>query len=201
MESLKITGQKPISGEVRISGNKNAVLPMIAALLLTDNECILHNVPDIGDVRSMLEIAEVLGADFSFENNTLRFKCSNVTTTTIPKKLCSMSRTSILFAAPLISRCGKAELYPPGGDVIGRRRLDGHFYGLTKLGAVMSGEDTYKFDAPHRLTGRELFLDEASVTGTNSACSCYRKRCHNSIQCCLRTTRQRSGSHAEWNGS
>ena len=166
MESLRIIGQRPISGEVKISGNKNAVLPMIAALLLTDEECILHNVPDIRDVRSMLEIAGVLGAEFSFENNTLRFKCSDVKTTTIPQNLCSLNRTSILFAAPLIARCGKAELYPPGGDVIGRRRLDGHFYGLTKLGAVMSGENTYKFDAPKRLAGRELFLDEASVTAT-----------------------------------
>ena len=166
MESLRITGQREISGEVRISGNKNAVLPMIAALLLTDEECVLHNVPDIRDVRSMLEIAGVLGADFTFENNTLRLRCSDIKTTTIPKKLCSMNRTSILFAAPLISRCGRAELYPPGGDVIGRRRLDGHFYGLTRLGAVMSGDETYKFDAPEQLTGRELFLDEASVTAT-----------------------------------
>ena len=166
MESLRITGQREISGEVRISGNKNAVLPMIAAILLTDEECVLHNVPDIRDVRSMLEIAGVLGADFTFENNTLRLRCSDIKTTTIPKNLCSMNRTSILFAAPLISRCGRAELYPPGGDVIGRRRLDGHFYGLTRLGAVMSGDETYKFDAPERLTGRELFLDEASVTAT-----------------------------------
>ena len=166
MESLRITGQREISGEVRISGNKNAVLPMIAALLLTDEECVLHNVPDIRDVHSMLEIAGVLGADFTFENNTLRLRCSDIKTTTIPKNLCSMNRTSILFAAPLISRCGRAELYPPGGDVIGRRRLDGHFYGLTRLGAVMSGDETYKFDAPERLTGRELFLDEASVTAT-----------------------------------
>ena len=166
MESLKITGQRPISGEVRISGNKNAVLPMIAALLLTDEECVLHNVPDIRDVRSMLEIAGVLGADFTFENNTLRLTCRDIKISTIPQKLCSMNRTSILFAAPLISRCGKAELYPPGGDVIGRRRLDGHFYGLTKLGAEMSGDETYIFNAPKRLAGRELFLDEASVTAT-----------------------------------
>ena len=166
MESLRITGQRPISGDVTISGNKNAVLPMIPALLLTDEECVLHNVPDIRDVRSMLEIAGVLGAEFSFENNTLRFKCSKVRETTIPRELCAKNRTSILFAAPLICRCGKAELYPPGGDVIGRRRLDGHFYGLTKLGAEMSGDLTYIFNAPSRLSGRELFLDESSVTAT-----------------------------------
>ena len=166
MESLRITGQRPISGDVTISGNKNAVLPMIPALLLTDEECVLHNVPDIRDVRSMLEIAGVLGAEFTFKKNTLRFKCSKVRETTIPRELCAKNRTSILFAAPLICRCGKAELYPPGGDVIGRRRLDGHFYGLTKLGAEMSGDLTYIFNAPSRLAGRELFLDESSVTAT-----------------------------------
>ena len=139
---------------------------MIAALLLTDEECVLRNVPDIRDVRSMLEIAGGIGADFTFENNTLRFKFSNVKSPAIPKDLCSKNRTSILFAAPLLARCGKAELYPPGGDVIGRRRLDGHFYGLTKLGAEMTGGETYKFDASAGLTGRELFLDEASVTAT-----------------------------------
>jgi len=167
MESLRITGQRPISGDVTISGNKNAVLPMIPALLLTDEECVLHNVPDIRDVRSMLEIAGVLGAEFTFEKNTLRFKCSKVRETTIPRELCAKHRTSILFAAPLICRCGKAELYPPGGDVIGRRRLDGHFYGLTKLGAEMDDDcRTYSFSVPGKLRGRELFLDEASVTAT-----------------------------------
>ena len=166
MQSLIVNGKRPIQGEVTVSGNKNAALPMIAALLLTDGESILHNVPDILDVRTMLDIAGELGAEFTFEDNTLRFRCPKVKTTTIPKALCSRNRTSILFAAPLLARCGKAELYPPGGDVIGRRRLDGHFYGLTKLGAEMSGDLTYRFDAPCGLQGRELFLDEASVTAT-----------------------------------
>ena len=166
MESLRINGGRVTGGEITVSGNKNAVLPMIAALLLTDEEVTLHNVPDIRDVRSMLEIAGTLGAEFSFENGTLRSKCPKIADTLIPKALCSKNRTSILFAAPLVARCGQAELYPPGGDVIGRRRLDGHFYGLTKLGAAMSGQDTYRFRAPRGLRGRELFLDEASVTAT-----------------------------------
>lgn len=166
MESLRINGGRVTGGEVTISGNKNAALPMIAALLLTDEEIILHNVPDIRDVRSMLEIAGTLGAEYSFENGTLRSKCPRITETVIGRELCAKNRTSILFAAPLVARCGEAELYPPGGDVIGRRRLDGHFYGLTKLGAVMSGKETYLFRAPKGLDGRELFLDEASVTAT-----------------------------------
>ncbi|MBS1371307.1 MAG: UDP-N-acetylglucosamine 1-carboxyvinyltransferase [Lentisphaeria bacterium] len=166
MQSLKVEGSAPICGRVRISGNKNAALPMIAALLLTDEEMTLRNVPDILDVRTMLDIAGELGAEYTFENHTLVLRCPDVRTTTISRELCSRNRTSILFAAPLLARCGKAELYPPGGDVIGRRRLDGHFYGLCKLGAAMSGEETYRFDAPHGLAGRELFLDEASVTAT-----------------------------------
>ena len=166
MESLRINGGSVTGGEVTISGNKNAALPMIAALLLTDEEITLHNIPDIRDVRSMLEIAGALGAEYTFEKGTLRSCCTKITDTVIPKELCAKNRTSILFAAPLVARCGQAELYPPGGDVIGRRRLDGHFYGLTKLGAVMSGKETYRFRALKGLKGRELFLDEASVTAT-----------------------------------
>ncbi|MBR7107880.1 MAG: UDP-N-acetylglucosamine 1-carboxyvinyltransferase [Lentisphaeria bacterium] len=167
MQSLQIRGGAFNGGSVTISGNKNAALPMLSAVMLTDEEVVLHNVPDILDVRTMLDIAGTLGADFTFENNTLRFRCSKVKTTTIPQELCSRNRTSILFASSLIARCGSAELYPPGGDVIGRRRLDGHFYGLTTLGAEMEPDTlTYKFRAPNGLTGRELFLDEASVTAT-----------------------------------
>ena len=167
MQSLQIRGGAFSGGSVTISGNKNAALPMLSAVMLTDEEVVLHNVPDILDVRTMLDIAGTLGADFTFENNTLRFRCSKVKTTTIPQELCSRNRTSILFASSLIARCGSAELYPPGGDVIGRRRLDGHFYGLTTLGAEMEPDTlTYKFRAPNGLTGRELFLDEASVTAT-----------------------------------
>jgi UDP-N-acetylglucosamine 1-carboxyvinyltransferase len=166
MYYLNVKGEAEIKGEVTISGNKNAALPMIAALLLTDEEVVLHNVPDIFDVRSMLDIAEELGAEFTFEKNDLRFRCLKIKATTIPQEMCSKNRTSILFTAPLIARCGKAELYPPGGDVIGRRRLDGHFYGLVKLGAKMTSDMTYNFTTKDRLAGRELFLDEASVTAT-----------------------------------
>ena len=167
MQSLLVRGNGPISGTVTISGNKNAALPMISAMLLTDEEMILHNVPNILDVRSMLDIAGELGAEFEFTGNTIRSKCSKIKTTTIPAELCGKNRTSILFASSLLGRCGRAELYPPGGDVIGRRRLDGHFYGLTRLGAEMGPDHlTYSFNAPDGLSGRELFLDEASVTAT-----------------------------------
>ncbi len=166
MRSLLVEGGAPLGGHIQISGNKNAALPMMAALLLTDEEIILHNVPDILDVRTMLDIAGELGVEFSFENNTLRSRCTKIKTSEISREMCSRNRTSILFAAPLLARCGSAKLYPPGGDVIGRRRLDSHFYGLCKLGAVMEGEDYYGFKAEKGLHGRELFLDEASVTAT-----------------------------------
>lgn len=166
MRSLVVKGGAGISGSVTVSGNKNAALPMIAALLLTDEETVLRNVPDILDVRTMLDIAGELGAEFTFENHVLRLRCTKIRTTCVPREMCARNRTSILFAAPLLARCGRAELYPPGGDVIGRRRLDGHFYGLIKLGAAMSAVDTYQFEATAGLKGRELFLDEASVTAT-----------------------------------
>ena len=166
MQSLRVKGGAEIRGSVTVSGNKNAALPMIAALLLTEEECVLRNVPDILDVRTMLDIAGELGAEFSFENHVLKFRCRDIKATRVSREMCSRNRTSILFAAPLLARCGAAELFPPGGDVIGRRRLDGHFYGLIKLGSTMSGDETYRFHAPGGLSGRELFLDEASVTAT-----------------------------------
>ena len=110
MSSLIVKGGTVKGGEVMISGNKNAVLPMIAALMLSDEESILHNVPDILDVHAMLDIAAFLGAEYTFENNVLRFRCRDVKNFIIPQEMCARNRTSILFAAPLIARCGKAEL-------------------------------------------------------------------------------------------
>lgn len=166
MRSLKIEGGAPIRGEVTIGGNKNAALPMIAACILTDEPVILRNLPDILDVRSMLDIARELGAEAEFSGNTLHFHCPKLMKTEVSREQCSRNRTSILFAAPLLARGKAATLYPPGGDVIGRRRLDGHVYGLRKLGAELVFDDAYRFTLPDRLVGRELFLDEASVTAT-----------------------------------
>ncbi len=166
MRSLRIRGGSEICGEVTIGGNKNAALPMIAACLLTGDVMTLRNVPDILDVRSMLDIAGELGAEVDFSDHVLRMRCPELRTTSVPEELCSRNRTSILFAAPLLARSGSAVLSPPGGDVIGRRRLDGHFYGLKKLGAVLDFDRLYRFSLPKGFRGRELFLDEASVTAT-----------------------------------
>lgn len=166
MRSLEVEGGAKIQGEVTVCGNKNAALPMIAASLLTSEPVTLHNVPDILDVRTMLDIARSLGAEADFQDHTLRICCPKVKTDTISPDLCRRARTSILFAAPLLVRTGRAVLSPPGGDVIGRRRLDGHFYGLEKLGGTMKFDGHYRFSAKGRLTGSEMFLDEASVTAT-----------------------------------
>ena len=168
MESFVIEGTgRPLSGEVNVSGNKNAILPMIAASLLTDEEVILHNVPDIIDVNTMLEIAELLGTEVTRENHTLKLKTSKVSNNFLSRKSCTKIRTSLLFTGPLLIRTGKATIWPPGGDVIGRRRLDAHFYALETMGAeIVSESIPYKFAAEKKLQGRDLFFDEASVTAT-----------------------------------
>ncbi len=168
MGKLLINGGIVPHGSVRVGGNKNAALPMLAAALLTKDKVTIHNMPDILDVRTMMEIIRALGGSVEFENNTAVIDASTVATGVIPRELCGQARTSILFAAPLVARLGEARLYPPGGDVIGRRRLDGHFYGLERLGAKLEcKENAYCFTLPEKhLKGRDLFLDEASVTAT-----------------------------------
>ena len=168
MGQLHITGGIVPHGTVKVSGNKNAALPMLAASLLTGEEVIIRNMPDILDVRTMMKIIRALGGQVDFQDNIARINASGIATGVIPRELCAKARTSILFAAPLVARLGEARLYPPGGDVIGRRRLDGHFYGLERLGAKLEcSEGAYCFTLPQKeLAGRDLFLDEASVTAT-----------------------------------
>lgn len=167
MHCLKIQGGNQISGSITIAGNKNAALPMIAAAMLSEEEVILHNVPDILDVRNMLAIAEVLGADYTFHNGSLRLRPNLQAVTSLPAELCARIRASLLFAGPVATRCGEITIAPPGGDIIGRRRLDGHFYGLRKLGIEMQEENhCFHFIRRGQLQGADIFLDEASVTAT-----------------------------------
>ena len=168
MKSFLIEGTRtPIGGEITVSGNKNAVLPMIAASILTEEPVILHNVPNIVDVTVMLKIAQDIGTAVNFSGNTLTMMTPSIVNPDISREHCTKVRTSLLFAGPLINRVSQASLWPPGGDVIGRRRLDGHFYGLISLGASVEYEEKpYRFKATDRLKGRDLFLDEASVTAT-----------------------------------
>ncbi|MEA2013312.1 MAG: UDP-N-acetylglucosamine 1-carboxyvinyltransferase [Verrucomicrobiota bacterium] len=166
MSNLKIKGKIQLSGSITTSGNKNAVLPIIAASLLTDQEVTLNNVPDIVDVRVMLEGMKTLGCDIYFTNNQLKIKAGKIQQNKLSRELCSRIRTSILFVAPLLHRTGQAEISPPGGDIIGRRRLDAHFYGLQRLGTKLEVNDSYKFNLKDKMRGADLFFDEASVTAT-----------------------------------
>lgn len=165
MSRFVIHGGRPLEGEMHASGSKNAALPMIAAALLTDEEVVLENVPSIRDVDVMLEIASVLGADVSRVGDRVIIRAADLDQQDLPYELCERVRTSLLFVAPLLHRLGRAKLHPPGGDGIGRRRLDTHFYGLRRLGAEID-EDEFEFTARDGLAGAILFFDEASVTAT-----------------------------------
>lgn len=165
MSQLRVQGGRPIGGEMVAGGNKNAALPMIAATLLTDDEVVLENLPAIRDAAAMLEILVHLGARVERDGGTATICCRGVSRGEIPWDLCERTRTSFLMVAPLLSRCARVKVHPPGGDAIGRRRLDPHFYGMRTLG-VQVDEEEFEFCAPRRLVGRQLFFDEASVTAT-----------------------------------
>ena len=164
-----IQGGNPLSGEVTPSGNKNAALPMLAASLLTDQEVVLRNVPRIEDVEIMVHILEALGAEVhDGGGHTLTIRARELRETAIDTDLGRSIRASILFAGPMLARSGRVSLPPPGGDVIGRRRVDTHLEALRALGAKVEADGGYRLEA-QRLEGTEIFLDEASVTGTENA--------------------------------
>ena len=169
MNQYLIEGGHAIGGKIKVSGNKNAALPCIAAALLTCEPVILRNIPDIEDVQVMLEIYRSLGGKIkNLQPNVLSLSLGNIKTSEIPLELAQKIRASILFAGPLLARTGEAILPPPGGDVIGRSRLDTHFLALTEMGARVNINDNFKFSA-NTLNGADIYLDEASVTATENA--------------------------------
>jgi UDP-N-acetylglucosamine 1-carboxyvinyltransferase len=169
MDQYLIEGGYPISGRIKASGNKNAALACIAAAVLTDEPVTLRNIPDIEDVGVMLDVYRSLGGQVErLDKNSYRMELPEVATSTVPAEAAHKIRASILFAGPLVARTGKAILSPPGGDVIGRRRLDTHFLALTELGASIAINGHFTFSA-NRLKGADIFLDEASVTATENA--------------------------------
>jgi UDP-N-acetylglucosamine 1-carboxyvinyltransferase len=169
MNQYLIEGGFPLNGTIRASGNKNAALPCIAAALLTGEPVILRNIPDIEDVQVMLDVYRALGGEaVSLGPNSWRLHTANIVSSGIPPEHAKKIRASILFAGPLLARTGKAVLPPPGGDVIGRRRLDTHFLALTELGARVDISDAFVFSASC-LKGADIYLDEASVTATENA--------------------------------
>jgi UDP-N-acetylglucosamine 1-carboxyvinyltransferase len=168
MEAFVIEGARPLSGSIRAAGNKNAALPIVASCLLTDDPVTLTNVPAITDVETMLALAADLGADIErVGGGEVRISGRGVSKHELDEELCSRIRASILFAGPLLARWGRAVVPPPGGDVIGRRRLDTHIHALMRLGADIRTEKVYSMQT-EGLRGAQVFLDEASVTGTEN---------------------------------
>ena len=169
MEKFVIDGRRRLSGSVTPSGNKNEALPTLAACLLTEEPVILRNVPRIRDVGVMCQVLERQGATVEWlGENDVKICTANVKGAALDAALCSRIRASILFAGPMVARLGHVILPPPGGDVIGRRRVDTHLHAFQALGASIDVEKAYDIRAG-RLVASDIFLDEASVTGTENA--------------------------------
>ena len=169
MEKFIIEGGTQLRGTVTPSGNKNAALTILAATLLTDEPITLHNVPRIRDVEDMLALLVSVGGEIcELSQHDIVVQTRNIKTTELDREICSRIRTSILFAGPMLARVGEIHLPPPGGDVIGRRRVDTHLHALRALGAEIHVNDGFDMRTDG-LRGRDIFLDEASVTGTENA--------------------------------
>jgi UDP-N-acetylglucosamine 1-carboxyvinyltransferase len=169
MDKFVIEGGYPLSGTVVPAGNKNAALPMLAASLLTEEEVVLGNVPRIRDVDAMLALLEDLGVSVSWrDEHEVALRASGLNTSEVDAGLASRIRASFLLSGPLVARLGEAQMPPPGGDFIGRRRLDPHLDALQALGAEIRVERSYEMWAPQGLRACDFFMDEASVMATEN---------------------------------
>ena len=169
MPRFIIRGGRKIGGTFRPLGNKNAVLPMLAACVLTDEPLVLENVPKILDVENMLRLLADLGVAVARRGHAVELCAKGLKKTTLDRELCTKVRGSILMAGPLPARHGNATLFAPGGDVIGRRRLDTHFEGLDQLGIGMVWRgDAFLLRRKRAFRGVEILLEEASVTATEN---------------------------------
>jgi UDP-N-acetylglucosamine 1-carboxyvinyltransferase len=169
MEKLLIEGGHPISGAFVPSGNKNAALPLLAACLLTDEPVTLRNMPNIGDIHTMTEILADIGADIEqLDSHSWRIHAADVRTNELSPELFGRIRGSITLAGPMLARTGSVHMPRPGGDVIGRRRVDTHFLALSGLGAEVDSSLSFRLRCD-QLRGADVLLDEASVTGTENA--------------------------------
>jgi UDP-N-acetylglucosamine 1-carboxyvinyltransferase len=169
MESFVIEGGIPLSGRVSAAGNKNGALPILAATLMAAEPVVLRNVPRIRDVETMMALLADVGAEVDWTGpNEVRVDSTSAANPELDAELCSRIRASFLLAGPLLARFGRASVPPPGGDVIGRRRLDPHIHALAELGAEIELNGRFEMRA-ERLRGRRIFLDEASVMATENA--------------------------------
>jgi UDP-N-acetylglucosamine 1-carboxyvinyltransferase len=170
MDKFVIEGGYPLSGEVAPAGNKNAALPILAASLLTEEEIVISNVPRILDVDAMLALLDDLGVNVLWrDDHELVLRADSIRNATVDEELGSRIRASFLLTGPLLARCGEAHMPPPGGDVIGRRRLDPHIDALKALGAQVDATRSYDVWAPDGLRAAQIFMDEASVMATENA--------------------------------
>jgi UDP-N-acetylglucosamine 1-carboxyvinyltransferase len=169
MESFVIEGGRPLTGSVRASGNKNGALPILAATVLASDEVRLENVPRIRDVETMVELLADIGADVEWTGpNDVRVDPRGVAKFDLDRELAQEIRASFLLAGPLLARFGRVTVPPPGGDVIGRRRLDTHINAFQELGVEVELNGAYEMRTD-RLRGKRMYLDEASVMGTENA--------------------------------
>jgi UDP-N-acetylglucosamine 1-carboxyvinyltransferase len=168
MATFIVDGGQPLSGTIRPAGNKNAALPAICAAMLTPEPVTLDNVPRIRDVETLLEILESLGADVEWTgDNSVTIDSSAVKVGRVDREMAVRIRASLLLAGPLLARFGDVQLPPPGGDVIGRRRMDTHFLAFEALGGRVRLNGGFRIHA-EKLVGADVFLDEPSVTGTEN---------------------------------
>ena len=168
-EGLIIQGGKRLKGEITPAGNKNEALAVLAASLLTEETIRLKNVPDIGDVRDIIEIMRDIGVDVKkLGEHEYLIKALSIKKMELNPELCSRIRGSFLFAAPILVRCGRVKLPKPGGDKIGRRRIDTHMLALKALGVNIGVRDGYELEIGTSLHGADIFLDEASVMATEN---------------------------------
>ena len=170
MEKFIIEGGQPLSGTILPAGNKNAALPALAATLLTEEEVVLRNIPRIRDVEAMIDLLRGLGATADWrDDNVVAICAAGVTSTEVDQALSERIRASFLLAGPLLARFGRASMPPPGGDVIGRRRLDPHLDAFRALGASVDVSRSYELSAPQGLRPCDFFMDEPSVMATENA--------------------------------
>ncbi len=168
MKNYKIQGGHKLSGSVRIGGSKNATLPIMCAALLSEEKTVLHNVPDIEDVKKMREIFEGIGVKTTFEDGTLEIDPSGISNAPIANELVCNMRASLLLAGPLLGRFGEIDMGYPGGCVLGKRPLDTHILGFEKLGAKALETETKVHLKADKLVGNLIILSEFSVTGTEN---------------------------------
>jgi UDP-N-acetylglucosamine 1-carboxyvinyltransferase len=171
MTRFVIDGGLPLNGRIDVEANKNAVLPMMAACVLTDDDCYLNNVPGIADVATMTTILRELGAEVESQGDQrLRINCRNLTSFHPPAHLVERLRASIVLMGPLLARFGQANMHHPGGDAIGTRSIGTHIHALQKLGANFELKDNlYRATVHGKTSTATVFLDEASVTATENA--------------------------------